>query len=400
MRVLKKRIKTRGGERGRGGEKGRGGKTGEISLIPESLDDLWHLKHLIETGDLVFALSYRRLEGATDKIRPDKTEKKPVRLGVRAESVEFHKFSRRLRVKGVIEVGAERGAETELGSYHTLNIGQGTELSVVKEWKEHQLKRLREAERAAAVASPEVVVVTIEEGEAVAGVVRQYGVDELFSIRLGSGKGAGSAGAGSKSDFFNAVLKQLKTSFLYTSRGGGGGAAGGAIIIAGPGFVKNDFFSFLKEKDAELAKRARTEQASSVGTSGFLEVLKRGAVERLKSEERLTREVRLLDKLMQEISKEKGGKAVYGKEEVWEALQFGAVETLLVSDEKLSAGEEEGEEAEEAEEERREVEKILKAVESGRGRVVVFSTEFEPGKRLNGLGGIAAVLRFRWDGGS
>ncbi|HDN68340.1 MAG TPA: mRNA surveillance protein Pelota, partial [Methanomicrobia archaeon] len=148
------------------------------------------------------------------------------------------------------------------------------------------------------------------------------------------------------------------------------------------------------------AKRARTEQASSVGTSGFLEVLKRGAVERLKSEERLTREVRLLDKLMQEISKEKGGKAVYGKEEVWEALQFGAVETLLVSDEKLSAGEEEGEEAEEAEEERREVEKILKAVESGRGRVVVFSTEFEPGKRLNGLGGIAAVLRFRWDGGS
>ena len=397
MRVLKKRIKTRGGE------KGRGGKTGEISLIPESLDDLWHLKHLIETGDLVFALSYRRLEGATDKIRPDKTEKKPVRLGVRAESVEFHKFSRRLRVKGVIEVGAERGAETELGSYHTLNIGQGTELSVVKEWKEHQLKRLREAERAAAVASPEVVVVTIEEGEAVAGVVRQYGVDELFSIRLGSGKGAGSAGAGSKSDFFNAVLKQLKTSFLYTSRGGGGGAAGaagGAIIIAGPGFVKNDFFSFLKEKDAELAKRARTEQASSVGTSGFLEVLKRGAVERLKSEERLTREVRLLDKLMQEISKEKGGKAVYGKEEVWEALQFGAVETLLVSDEKLSAGEEEGEEAEEAEEERREVEKILKAVESGRGRVVVFSTEFEPGKRLNGLGGIAAVLRFRWDGGS
>ena len=403
MRVLKKRIKTRGGERGRGGEKGRGGKAGEILLIPESLDDLWHLKHLIETGDLVFALSYRRLEGATDKIRPDKTEKKPVRLGVRVESVEFHKFSRRLRVKGVIEVGAERGAETELGSYHTLNIGQGTELSVVKDWKEHQLKRLREAERAAAVASPEVVVVTIEEGEAVAGVVRQYGVDELFSIRLGSGKGAGSAGAGSKSDFFNAVLKQLKTSFLYTSRGGGGGAAGGAggaIIIAGPGFVKNDFFSFLKEKDAELAKRARTEQASSVGTSGFLEVLKRGAVERLKSEERLTREVRLLDKLMQEISKEKGGKAVYGKEEVWEALQFGAVETLLVSDEKLSAGEEEGEEAEEAEEERREVEKILKAVESGRGRVVVFSTEFEPGKRLNGLGGIAAVLRFRWDGGS
>jgi len=29
-----------------------------------------------------------------------------------------------------------------------------------------------------------------------------------------------------------------------------------------------------------------------------------------------------------------------------------------------------------------------------RGKVVIFSTEFEPGKRLNALGGIAALLRY------
>jgi protein pelota len=38
---------------------------------------------------------------------------------------------------------------------------------------------------------------------------------------------------------------------------------------------------------------------------------------------------------------------------------------------------------------------MLEDVERGRGKIVVFSTEFEPGKRLNALGGIAALLRFK-----
>jgi len=364
MRVVKKKLKIKGnGERKR---------IGEMSLIPESLDDLWHLKHVIEAGDLVYSLTYRRLDEATDKIRPDKTDKKPLRLGIRTDSIEFHKFSRRLRIKGMIE----DGPETELGAYHTFNIEPGVALSIVKGWKEHQLKRIREAEKA--VASPDVLVVTIEEGEAVAGIVRQYGVDELFSVRYGSGKGMGE---GSKKDFFNDLLKHVKNSFQALNAE--------ALIIAGPGFIKDDFFAFLKERDAELAKRTRTEQASSIGISGFLEVLKRGAVDRLKKEERLTKEVTLLDRLMEEISKEEGGKAVYGKVGVRRAIDYGAVETLLVSDEKLmkTSGEEE-------EKEEEEIEQMLDEAERQRGEVVIFSTEFEPGKRLNALGGIAAILRF------
>ena len=364
MKVLRRKIKDRG----------RNKSIGEVSLIPESLDDLWHLKHIIEPEDLVYSLTYRRLEEITDKVRPDKTEKKHIRLGIRVESVEFHKFSHRLRIKGVIE----QGLDTELGSYHTFNIEPNTKLSIIKTWKEHQLKRIREAAKAV-VASP-VIVLTIEEGEAVAGVVRQYGVDELFSLRQGSGKGMDGRDT-TKKEFFHKVIEQLKNSFRTIDAD--------AIIIAGPGFVKNDFLAVLKDKDPELTKRTRMEQTSSIGVSGFMEVLKRGAVNRLREEERLTREVKLLDKLMEEISQENGGKAVYGKEEVLKALQCGAIETLLVSDDKLmvlATDEEEG---------REQIEAILEAVERARGKVVVFSTEFEPGKRLKGLGGIAALLRFQ-----
>jgi len=58
------------------------GREGTIALTPETLDDLWHLKYIIEPGDLVFALTKRRMEGITDKLRPEKMEKKPMRLGV------------------------------------------------------------------------------------------------------------------------------------------------------------------------------------------------------------------------------------------------------------------------------------------------------------------------------
>ncbi|MHC1623192.1 MAG: mRNA surveillance protein pelota [Candidatus Methanospirareceae archaeon] len=371
MKVIKKKLKTK--VKGNGEKK----RVGEISLVPESLDDLWHLKHVIDAGDLVYSVTFRRLEEATDKVRPDKVDKKPVRLGIRAEDIEFHKFSRRLRIKGVIE----EGPDSELGAYHTFNIEQGVKLSVVKEWKEYQLKRIWEAEKAAA--APDVLVVTVEDGEAIAGVVKQYGVDELFSLRYGSGKGMERAGS-SKNDFFYELLKRVQNAIQVTHAE--------ALIIAGPGFIKDDFFAFLKEQDADLTKRTRIEQASSIGVSGFLEVLKRGAVERIKKEERLTKEVMLLDRLMAEISKDWDNKAVYGKEEVRRALEYGAVETLLVSDEKLMKSRIEGAEQER---EAEEIDQMLEEAERKRGEVVVFSTEFEPGKRLNALGGIAALLRFR-----
>jgi len=375
MKLLKTRLKYSHGHshsRGTERETETETKTGEISVIPESVDDLWHLKHVIEPGDMVYSFTYRRIEEATDKVRPSKTEKKRLRLGLRVENIEFHKFSHRLRIKGVIEFGPD----TEVGSYHTFNIEPNTELSIIKDWKKHQLKRLREAERASN--SSPIIVLTIEAGEAVAGIVRQYGVDELFSIRYGTGKGMSEGDTAMKA-FFGEVLRLLKQAYYNNDAD--------AIIIAGPGFIKSDFYALLRDKAPELQKKTIIEQTTSIGLSGFIEVLKRGAVTRLREAERLASEVKLFERLMAEISREEGGKAVYGVEEVRKALQFGAIETLLVCDDELMA---EGEGSRGIG-----IEEILKGVERTGGKIVVFSTEFEPGRRLKALGGIAALLRFK-----
>ncbi len=333
---------------------------GEISLITESLDDLWHLKYILEPNDIVYAFTKRRIEGATDKIRPEKAEKKTVRLGVKVEKVEFHKFSNRLRVHGTIVEGMD------VGAYHTLNIEEGTNVSIVKKWKRDQLERIKEAEIASR--RPKVIIATIEEGEASIGVVRQFGVEETSTLRQSSGKGEGDR----RNEFFGEFASQLKWAAEKVD----------TVILAGPGFTKEDFLEFLKSREPELAKKIVLEDTSSIGVSGFQEVLRRGAVDRIMQESRIGREARLIEELMKEIATE--GKATYGMQEVRNAQGMGAIDTLLITDELLRT-----------EREGKAIDDFLKKVEQAQGKIVVFSTEFEPGKKLESLGGIAALLRFK-----
>ncbi len=338
------------------------GDYGEISLTPESLDDLWHLKYIVEPGDKVFSMTYRAVDSVADKIRPDKVEKRLVRLGVQVETVEFHKFSNRLRVKGTIL------SDIDTGAYHTLNIEPYTELSVIKHWKSDQIERLREA--IAAANRPEVEIVTIEEGEAVIGYLRQYGIEEVSRVRQSSsGK---REGTDARSEFFGEVARQLKYADKVQT-----------FVVAGPGFIKDDFVKFLKNNYSEIAQKVVVEDISSIGTSGFQEVLRRGAIQRVAEETRITREAQLIEALLAGIAKE--GKVTYGYSAVKKAIDYGAVETLMIADEVLRGYREKGQVG---------VEKLMREVEHSRGRVVIFSTEFEPGQRLEKLGGIAAILRF------
>ncbi|MCD6145642.1 MAG: mRNA surveillance protein pelota [Methanosarcinales archaeon] len=339
---------------------------GVIELVPESLDDLWHLKYVIENGDLVKAFTKRRIEGATDKIRPEASEKKSVRLTIEVTGIEFHRFSNRLRVHGIIREGIDTG------EHHTINIETGSMLSITKDWKSDQLERIEEA--VAVSGRPRVTIVTIESGEAAIGLVRQFGVDMVAQITQPSGKERGDF----THEFFFSVASALDQMKQETQH---------AIIIAGPGFMKEDFMEYLRSSKPEIAARAVLEDTVSTGMPGFLEVLRRGAVDRIVHESRIGRETELMESLMREIAID--GKCAYGWNAVKNALDLGAIETLLIVDETLRDFREAKAESD------IEADALLRRVEHTQGRVVIFSSEFEPGQRLSALGGVAALLRFR-----
>jgi protein pelota len=326
---------------------------GEIRLFPESLDDLWHLEHLVAPGDLVFATTLRAVESMSDKLRPDKPEKRPVRLGIRVERTEFHRFANRLRMTGIIEHGEETG------SYHTLNIEPGYEISVIKRWRPVELERIDRAVKASVYEA--VHILTIEEGEAELFRIRQFGPEGVLTVTTGSGKEGGEE---VRSGFFERVASHCT-------------GITGPFVIAGPGFIKDDFARYLRSANPGLSERSIVVETRRTGAGAVQDVIGLGILERIHEDIQLGNEVRLISELLRRIAQ--GLPAAYGKAEVEKAIDFGACERLLVSDTLLRD---------------ESVVHMMDRAELLNAVIIVFSNTFEPGKQLDGLGGIAALLRY------
>jgi protein pelota len=327
---------------------------GEIRLFPESIDDLWHLRHLIGTGDLVFATTFRSVDAATDKIRPEKVEKRPVRLGIRVERVEFSEHGVRLRLTGIIEHGVD------VGAHHTINVETGFEISLIKQWRPLDLERVERAVKASVYGV--IHILTIEEGEAELFRLRQYGPEGVITVTSGSGKGAE---IDSRTAFFDQLTSHIQN-------------ISGPLIIAGPGFIKDDFVKYAKNRSCAGVDRAVVVETRRIGRGAVQEVVGKGALEKLMDDIQLSREVKLMDEVLLRISQE--GAVAYGIREVREAVGYGAVEQVLIADTLLRDAQ---------------VMHVIEDAEAMRATIIVLSSEFEPGERLVALGGIAALLRYK-----
>jgi protein pelota len=327
---------------------------GEIRLFPENADDLWHLSQLVSPGDLVFATTFRTVDAPSDKIRPEKLEKRPVRLGIRVEKVELHDYSNRLRISGTIEHGMDAGA------HHTINVEPGYEISVIRHWKPHDLERIERAVKAS-VQEP-VHVLAIEEGEAALFRMRQSGAEEVTTVTMGSGKGSDTD---SRPAFFARVAEEVSS-------------VRGPLVIAGPGFIKEDFSRFLASHNPELAGRVILVDTRRPGQGAVREVVGQGVLDRITGDVQLGREVRAVEELLMRIAKDMP--VAYGRQEVETAVDFGAAEEVMVCDSLLH---DEG------------IVRLLEKAEKQRARVTILSGQFDPGKQLGALGGVAALLRFR-----
>jgi protein pelota len=327
---------------------------GEIRLFPENIDDIWHLSHLIAPGDLVFATTLRTADSSTDKIRPEKVEKRPVRLGIRVEKVEFHHYANRLRVAGLIEHG------TDQGFYHTLNIETGYEISVIRQWRKSDLERIDRAVKASVY--DVIHILTIEEGEAELFRIRHFGPEPVITITMGSGKGME---VNSRSSFFEKVHGQLVP-------------VNGPLVVAGPGFIKEDFMKFFRARESEKAAKTVVVETRRTGAGAVQEVIGLGILEKLAGDLQLAREVNLMGEFLKRVSK--GEPVAYGRADVKNAADCGAIEEILVVDTLIRDPE---------------IIVLMEKAEQSDAGVVVFSTGFEPGKRLDALGGVAALLRYR-----
>lgn len=342
-------------------------KEGIIEVFPETLDDLWHLSHIVEAGDNVSSKTTRRIQDNTgDKLRSDRGVKKTFFLGIDVESVSFHIFTGKLRLTGVITRGPED--LIPLGSHHTLEVKLHTPLVIKKEkWSNYALKRLNQAIDASKKLS--AIVVVLEDDTATLGLIRQFGIEYYGPIN-GSVSGKRLIDKNRNKNILQFYQKVVDAIAKFDGIQN--------IVIAGPGFVKNDFYSYLSDKHKDLAKKAIIENIGTGGRVGIAEVIKKGTVEKLTVENSVANEIMAVDELLVNIGKN-SSKVVYGIDETTNAVNMGSVRKLLVLDREIP---------------KNNLDSIMDIVNNMNGEVVVISSEHEGGEQLAALGGVAAILRY------
>ncbi|MFB6204590.1 MAG: peptide chain release factor aRF-1 [Candidatus Nanohaloarchaea archaeon] len=189
------------------------------------------------------------------------------------------------------------------------------------------------------------------------------------------------------------------------------------IIVGGPGFTKDKLLDdgYLHQ---ELQDKVIARESLNYSGEEALEELVTKAEEAIQDSQ-VVKEKKLVNKFFENL-KEENGKSEYGLEQVLKALEMGAVDTLLISEnfDRFQAkyecpnGHEDVvyEKKPEIEEEKQcpecnesmEVEEISDIVdalgekaEEMSSDLEIISSDHEEGARLENMGGIAAILRYR-----
>ena len=355
-------------------------KRGEIKLKAENLDDLWYLSNIVEPHDNVRGQTERKIKLGKQDERRQKIVKKKITLAIDVEKTEFAKNSDNLRISGTITQGPE---DIPRGQYHTITVEENSIITITKQqWLSYQLEKLKEAQKPL---TAKILIAVFDREEAHFALLKRQGYSLLSTIqgdvqkkfvteKEKQGKAKTKTHA-AKESFWHQIIKQLGE---YDKR-----YSLNTIILASPAFWKEELQKELK--DDELKKKMISATCSSADKSAINEVLKRQETQQALKQDRLSKELALVEKLLAEISKK--GNYAYGLDEVSQAADAGAVEELLVSDNIIRSSREQ--------DNYQQIDNIMKKTEQTKGNINIIYSENEPGKKLDGLGGIGALLRYK-----
>jgi protein pelota len=336
-----------------------------IKVSPESKDDLWYLSQIIEAGDLVSGQTERKIKiGDSSSDRNVKVIRRMMFLELRVEKVEL---SESLRVLGIITKGPD---DIPHGEYHSFDLNPNDHIEIKKEhWLKFQLQKL---EYACEVDDTNVLMIAFDREEAFLAVLKKSGITHLTHL---SGDVQKKAVDEKKADFYEQLIKVIsdyeeKNKFTK-------------IIMASPAFWKDEAAKYI-DKTVFKSKVAYA-TCSDVGKGSFNEVLKRPEVATALKDVRTSSELNLVEELLKEIAK--SGPVTYGFKQVENAVTSGAVKHLLVTDGIISSMREKGAYFK--------LENLMKNTDSIKADITIIDSRNDAGKKLDGLGGIGALLRYK-----
>ena len=363
---------------------GRVDGAGEVTLMPEETEDLWHTFNLIAKDDRVLATTFRKVQKESSTGSVD-SQKVRMSLAIQVQKVDFDPDGGSLRVGG-LTVSEHEGLK--LGSHHTLELELNRKYTIYKDvWDQMYLDQLTAA-TAGKVASADVAAVLMQPG--LANVCLVSGGMTITRAKLETHiptKGNAAVQQGAKKllqkwheQVLQAVLRHVDFSVVKV------------VVLAGPGFVKDQWWEYAR---GEMEKRELRELAASKSkwvlchaSCGYKHALKEvfssGEMAARLSDTKAATETAALGRFFETLAADPD-KVTYGLKWVQAAIEQGAVDSLLLADSLFRA---------QNVARRRQYVELVQAARAGGAKVHIFSSMHVSGDQLARFTGAAAILRF------
>uniref|UniRef100_A0A9J7ZXZ7 Protein pelota homolog n=2 Tax=Cyprinus carpio TaxID=7962 RepID=A0A9J7ZXZ7_CYPCA len=332
----------------------------QVTLIPEEAEDMWHTYNLLQVGDSLRASTIRKVqtESSTGSVGSSRVR---TTLTLCVETIDFDSQACQLRVKGT---NIQENQYVKMGAYHTIELELNRKFTLAKKaWDSVVLDRIEQACDPAQKA--DVAAVVMQEG--LANLVLVTPAMTLVRAKVEvtiPRKRKGSCAQHDKAleRFYEAVMQGILRHFSFD--------VVKCVLVASPGFVKDQFISYLfKEavrQDCKILLENRSKfmvvHSSSGHKYSLKEVLCDPAVTARLSDTKASGEVKALEDFYKMLQQEPD-RAFYGLAHVERASEALAVDILMISD-----------------------------------KLFRYSYDFQSKRKffsiLNQLSGVAAILRF------
>ena len=357
---------------------------GGILLLAEDAEDIWVVYNVIVTDDRVRCTTFRKItnESSTGSVQ---NEKKRIMLTIKVVETTYDGYANVIHVKGIV---CEENKYVKMGQYHTLDVLMNQKFWVSKDdWDSINIKRLYESCDLSKKA--EIGAVVLQEGLAHVCLITSTITIPLQKVdtTVAKKRTGSTQHKHSLDKFLNNVVEAMLKHFDFSILK--------SVIIASPGFTKDTLYQkFINKATNDNNKSVLDFKSKFIvlhGSSGHFQslqdLLKDPIVQDKLKETKCMDQIHSMQKFNDTLGSD-SGRAWYGYNHVKRALQFGAIETLLVSDELFRSPDVKI---------RNQYINLVEQVERLGGKVFIVSTMHVSGEQLRDLTGIAAILMFPID---
>lgn len=232
---------------------------GQVTLIPEEPEDMWHTYNLLQVGDSLRASTFRKVqtESSTGSVGSNRIR---TTLTLCVETIDFDSQACQLRVKGT---NIQENEYVKMGAYHTIELEPNRQFTLAKkQWDSVVLERIEQACDPAW--SADVAAVVMQEGLAHVCLVTPSMTLTRAKIEVNiPRKRRGNCAQHDRAldRFYDQVMQAIQRHINFDIVK--------CVLVASPGFVREQFCDYMFQQAVKTDNKLLLENRSK-----FLQVKK------------------------------------------------------------------------------------------------------------------------------